>query len=106
MPAIQMPVTPLHRLLWLYPEMPTADQLKLAYAANLERKRDLRGAIRILRDLEVEMPGGQAGQQASRRLQELRDSGVAVPPRTHEQDRATSYASDAHRAVVASEVRS
>ena len=75
----------LHRLLWLYPEMPDADELKLDHAFHLERTKQIRSAIRVLRNLEVQTPSSDAGQRAHRRLRELRDSGVAVPSKTMDQ---------------------
>ena len=75
----------LHRLLWLYPEMPTADELNLAMAQSLERKGKTREAIRMLRRLEIRTPGSDVGQKAHRLLHEFANKGISVPPRTLDQ---------------------
>lgn len=69
-------------LLELYPDLPQAAALKLAWAESLERQERIAQAVARYREIEVAYPGGKYGAEAKMHLKRLADSGVAVPSMT------------------------
>ncbi len=72
----------LAELLELYPDLPQAAKLKLAWAESLKRQERIAQAVARYREIEVAYPGGKFGAEAKMHLKRLADAGIEVPAMT------------------------
>lgn len=91
-----------------YPELPQAEQLRLAEARAIEDAGRLDEAARMYREIDLEQPGSYAAVTARERMAILTERGVAIAPYTTAERirRATSLVGSGPMDEARSEVSS